>query len=73
MTFIFSSPLTYRDDFAWNVRSNGDVNGYDYVDNSSYGRESPGTTGSVDIWHLYPDGGVDNFGNVSFSYGHLIR
>ena len=34
---------------------------------------SPGTTGSIDIWHLYPDGGVDNFGNVSFSYGHLIR
>lgn len=33
------------------------------------GVRSPGTTGSVDIWHLYPDGGVDNFGNVSFSYG----
>ena len=67
------SPDTYYVSGAWSVMSVGILDNDGGVYYNSYGHESPGTTGSVGIWHLYPDGGVDNFGNVSFSYGHLTR
>lgn len=74
---IYRSPKTsssYRAHYIW---SDGSLNAYanDFVDDYSYGTNSPGTNYPDYTWHVRPSGEItfynSNFDGIYDSYGSL--